>query len=59
LTVPPPEPVAPPVTVSHVSLLVAVQEQPVGDATVKDPVPPVALMLRLGGVNVNVQGTPA
>jgi hypothetical protein len=37
-----PDPGAPPVIVSHESLLVAVQVQPVGAVTDVEPVPPAA-----------------
>jgi hypothetical protein len=42
VTVPLPVPVAPPVTVSHVALLVAVHAQPVPEVTPTVPVPPAA-----------------
>ncbi|HET7218196.1 MAG TPA: hypothetical protein VFJ02_09105 [Vicinamibacterales bacterium] len=49
LTEPLPLPVAPPVTVSHVALLTALHEQPVGAETLAVLDPPLALTLRLVG----------
>jgi hypothetical protein len=42
VTVPPPEPLAPAVTVIHPTLLVDVQVQPIGAVTVTLPLPPAA-----------------
>jgi hypothetical protein len=43
VTVPVPDPVAPPVTVIQATLLVAVQPQPLEVVTEKDPLPPAAV----------------
>jgi hypothetical protein len=57
-TVPPPEPVAPDVIVSHASLLVAVQAQPAPAATSKLELPPDAAMFVEVGAIENAQPLP-
>jgi hypothetical protein len=59
LTVPLPEPEAPAVTVIHETLLTAVHAQPVGAATLTEPVPPAAVIVAEVGVMVSVQGAAA
>jgi hypothetical protein len=60
LTLPAPLPVAPAVTVNQlVSWLTAVHEQPVGDVTDVEPVPPPATTDWDDGASENVQPTPA
>jgi hypothetical protein len=59
VTVPPPLPVAPPVTLSHVlALLAAVHEQPAAAAIVVVPDPPDAATLPLTGEIEYEQPTP-
>ena len=58
VTVPPPDPVAPAVTVIHVALLTAVHAHPVGAVTVVLPVPPPATTDWLVGEIVSVQVMP-
>jgi len=58
-TVPLPTPVAPEVTVSQASLLVAVQEHPLGDVTVALLEPAVAAGFIDVGETENVQGAAA
>jgi hypothetical protein len=53
--VPLPAPLAPAVIVIQVSLLAAVQAQPVAVATLTDPVPPAAATLCEVGLRVNAQ----
>lgn len=54
-----PLPLAPPVTVSHEALLVAVHAQPVAAVTATLPVPAAALGLAEAGEIVGVHGVPA
>jgi hypothetical protein len=59
VTVPFPEPLAPAVTVSHVSLLVAVHAHPVAAVTVTEAVTPAAAALADGAEIVGAQGAAA
>jgi len=58
LTLPLPEPLLPPVTVIQLSVVAAVQAQPVGAATASEPVLADAPTVWLAGVSVTVQLTP-
>jgi hypothetical protein len=58
-TVPAPVPLAPPVTVSHGALLLAVQPHPPNPDTFTEPVPPAAVKAWLGADSVYAQLTPA
>ena len=59
MTVPFPEPVAPAVTLSHVSLLVAVHAHPVAAVTVTEAVPPAATAVDEDAEIVGAHGAPA
>jgi hypothetical protein len=56
--VPPPEPDPPETTVSQDAVVVTVHEHPAAAATSKVAVPPVASMVRLGGVTPYAHATP-
>ena len=58
VVVPLPEPLAPAVTVIHVTLLTAVHEQPAAAVVVIVAVPPLDVIVVDVGEIVNVQGTP-
>jgi hypothetical protein len=57
--VPLPDPLAPPVIVTHATALVAVHAQPAAAVTATLPVDAVAATEALVGATLNVQGTPA
>src|SRR6185312_13244974 len=59
LTVPFPEPAAPAVMESHVSLLVAVHVHPIGALTATSLLPPAAAKAVPPGEIVSLQGTPS